>query len=180
MSLQILPIGRHVLYGIHSHSDCCTTAKMLCDQQNCIPLGLTAPVSCNSLSNLTCICQNPAFTLAIADCEQTTCTAEERNGKRTPSPQSQIGSLINKSRNPGSERSPLCPCWRSWCKRFNGRKLLFCHCLTRVIQFGNVSSRSYRGHRRKRRFDDSNSGTKYWESSQYLDIPSVRCKCIVA
>lgn len=47
--------------------------------QNCIPLGLTAPVSCNSLSNLTCICQNPAFTLAIADCEQTTCTAEERN-----------------------------------------------------------------------------------------------------
>ncbi|KAM0798434.1 hypothetical protein BDR22DRAFT_891226 [Usnea florida] len=47
--------------------------------QKCIPLGLTAPVSCNSLSNITCICQNPAFTLAIANCEATTCTTEESN-----------------------------------------------------------------------------------------------------
>ena len=66
---------------IHLPFCCRTSAKTYCDQQNCIPLGLTAPVSCNSLSNLTCICQNPAFTLAIADCEQTTCTAEERTRK---------------------------------------------------------------------------------------------------
>ena len=45
--------------------------------QKCIPLGLTAQVSCNSLSNLTCICQNPAFSLAIAGCERTSCSTEE-------------------------------------------------------------------------------------------------------
>ena len=45
--------------------------------QKCVPLGLQAPTSCNSLSNRTCICRDPAFTLAIGDCEVTSCSAEE-------------------------------------------------------------------------------------------------------
>ncbi|CAF9918849.1 hypothetical protein IMSHALPRED_004440 [Imshaugia aleurites] len=45
--------------------------------QACIPIGLAPPTSCESLSNLTCVCQNPAFTLALVGCEQTTCSTEE-------------------------------------------------------------------------------------------------------
>lgn len=45
--------------------------------QKCVPIGLQAPTSCNSLSNRTCICRDPAFTLAIGDCEVTSCSAEE-------------------------------------------------------------------------------------------------------
>ncbi|KAF6231720.1 hypothetical protein HO173_010022 [Letharia columbiana] len=45
--------------------------------QKCIPLGLTAPASCNSLSNLTCICQNPTFSVSIAGCERTSCSTDE-------------------------------------------------------------------------------------------------------
>ncbi|CAL8578734.1 hypothetical protein XPA_004507 [Xanthoria parietina] len=45
--------------------------------QRCIPLGLAPPVNCGSLTNVECVCTNPAFTLAIADCEQSTCTRPE-------------------------------------------------------------------------------------------------------
>ena len=47
--------------------------------QACIPTGFTP--DCNSLSNRECICQQPAFTLAIADCEQSLCTLLEKDGE---------------------------------------------------------------------------------------------------
>ena len=50
-------------------------------QQKCIPLGYGPPANCGSLSNLDCICDNPEFTLAIADCEQSSCLLSERAGK---------------------------------------------------------------------------------------------------
>lgn len=50
-------------------------------QQKCIPLGFGPPANCESLSNLDCICDNPGFTLAIADCEQRTCLLPERAGE---------------------------------------------------------------------------------------------------
>ncbi|KAG7008630.1 hypothetical protein G7Y79_00005g017710 [Physcia stellaris] len=46
--------------------------------QKCIPQGYGPPANCGSLSNLDCICDNPEFTLAIADCEQSTCLLSER------------------------------------------------------------------------------------------------------
>lgn len=45
--------------------------------QKCIPLGLAPPASCNSLSNITCVCNNPTFSLSIAGCETTSCSTEE-------------------------------------------------------------------------------------------------------
>ncbi|KAI4182739.1 MAG: hypothetical protein L6R41_005797 [Letrouitia leprolyta] len=46
--------------------------------QKCIPRGFPPPANCGSLSNLDCVCKGSAFTLAIADCEQSTCLLEER------------------------------------------------------------------------------------------------------
>ena len=53
------------------------SAKTAFEQQNCIPLGFAPPASCSSLSDLTCICQNPQFSLQIAVCERETCNSEE-------------------------------------------------------------------------------------------------------
>ena len=46
-------------------------------QQRCIPLGYSV---CSSLADLDCICKNGDFTLALADCEQSTCLLPEKRG----------------------------------------------------------------------------------------------------
>ena len=61
------------------------TDDLLPSQQTCIPQGLTGPAGCNSLSNITCICQNPAFAPSIGGCEASLCSSTENARKSLPS-----------------------------------------------------------------------------------------------
>lgn len=45
--------------------------------QKCIPIGLAPPAACGSLSNLSCLCQDPTFSVSIAACEVESCSIEE-------------------------------------------------------------------------------------------------------
>ncbi|KAG7005766.1 hypothetical protein G7Y79_00018g045730 [Physcia stellaris] len=45
--------------------------------QKCIPQGFGPPADCGSLSNLTCICQQGAFTAQIATCERLGCGSQD-------------------------------------------------------------------------------------------------------
>lgn len=87
VTLPISQTGPRVLYILFL-SDLAIERQLNfpCEQQKCIPLGLAPPASCNSLSNITCVCNNPTFSLSIAGCETTSCSTEETTRTTPPIP----------------------------------------------------------------------------------------------
>ena len=115
---RISPTGRRVPYV----KDLSCRRKSPTDslsQQRCIPKGYSV---CSSLADLNCVCKNGDFTLALADCEQSTCLLSEIYGKfstsRLTAPSrktlpTRIPNVYLLPRNHQAHQPTLRPCRRS-------------------------------------------------------------------